>query len=273
MASTVPEWAVRALAAFAPAPGFNQEQPDPEVLKRHGEFCDKIKRRWLELEIEFIPALNGLTDTGKQLVFEQAIYAAKYQSNQDLKGLREAKKKLDDINEKIRDKAIELSELLAVRDQLRNDFQITDGVPSLFDLIGCASERYPAWSAVSQKEIQDFRRFILTRCQSRPKPGISDLLECLAMNIEPASKTVNDPVIYSQKSQADRIRAILLGTRSLAKQSLDEHGINKTFSLPASAVAALVNVVFDLHDAELVDANTVRQRRQKANKGTCYDFG
>lgn len=268
--AAVPDWANKAMESFAPIPGCNCEKPDETASKLHFAFCATLKSRWLELDRELLPDLKCLTDVGKQLVLEQAIYAAKYQSNSDLKKLREAKDELSRLNSKIQDKAIELCELLDLREQLQFDFAISDGVPSLFESIERAAERYPEWNSVSSNEI---RAFMSTRTQSRPKPSMNDLLACFAMGITDEVASPDDPLIFSQKSQAGRIRAVLFGTRSLARKSLDEHGITSAFRLSDAAIAALVNVVYDLADDDLVNANAVKSRRQEANKKTGYDFG
>lgn len=237
-----------------------------EVIADFGEAkVSQWRKRWTELT-GFLKEIDRLPDAGKKIVFERAVYVGIYPANETP---REATSQLENINSKILASLTEAIRLMKQRRQLKEDHHISDRMTDLFDALSAAIKEYPDWAYVAQDEVSSFLRM---RGQSRPRPGMVDLLESYVCLSDTSAYCEHDPVIRaSQKTDADPIRHMLHQMGLLNQECLGHLGIGEDFRLTDAVIADLINLAFDRSEGNCVGGNAVKRRRQASLKDG-YDY-
>lgn len=248
----IPDWAARALYLLAPT---SDDQDSPAWIE-HAALEARVTGRWLELQEEFVPTLSKLDDTGKTAVFEAALWVARHHSvewrDQARSDWRSAKSYGKHLGEALSD----LVDALDKIDALEGAGKVRLPVPTIFDVIERAAERFPEWEMVAQ---QDLRRFLSHRTQSRPKPALRHFAQAALdlWNDRPTPEW-RDPSYHAletrKRSLQDFSRMIDQVTRG---ETLGCPSVPDEFTLSSPAIAVLVRVTFDL-DSDAFDPSGVR---------------
>lgn len=137
----LPDWALRALAHFKPQNTFRSDGPDPQRLRQWEAFSERFTRRWAELEPEkwHVPDehpqyghlrrtyLYPPQDYVRQCILECAIESAwEMGANKSPADVVAAVREMDSLNDQISASAAALATLFRQRDQLRNDYGLSD---------------------------------------------------------------------------------------------------------------------------------------------------
>lgn len=101
----LPPWVESALDTFAPAPPRNETEPNKEALARHKALCDRVRKCWRDFASDFVSDIAELSDIGKQIVFEQVLWAVKWCNPASTNALREAGAELVRLNGRAIDQA------------------------------------------------------------------------------------------------------------------------------------------------------------------------
>jgi hypothetical protein len=250
----LPEWAAAALDRMAPSLALGADAPDPDAGAAYQEIRRRLCAHWRELELDFVPDVAELPDTGKRVILEQAIYAAKYWGGGQGRRLREAARELSALNQKIIASARELSHLLRQRSTLHEEFDLHDEMAGLVDVLDQASRPFPHWRNACA--IDELLRAV--RSTSQAAPSVVDLVAAFAeASIEQTSSRWLDDVLTTQKSSADGLRALLDSLRELHHPA-----IPTGFRLSDRAVAALATHVLGV-EATADRIKTLRHRSRK----------
>lgn len=141
---SLPPWAARALDHFKPLPGFRDTEPDPARLRQWDGFRARFETRWHELAPdqwkvpEDHPAYEWLrfnythppAEYVRQCILETAIECAwEMGANQRPGAVIAAVKELDSLNDQISQAAASLASLFRQRDQLREQYSLSDSSP------------------------------------------------------------------------------------------------------------------------------------------------
>lgn len=198
----LPPWAVRALDNFKPLPGFRDNEPDPARLRQWEGLRARFEKRWHELAPdqwkvpEDHPDYEWLrfkytyppADYVRQCILEAAIECAwEMGANKRPAAVIAAVKELDVLHEQITQAAGGLASLFRQRDQLLEDYSLSDlsldsetneldafRLAGLLELVfskhrfRTASYRYKAGLDVLYDALSS---------RGRPAPTIADLLD------------------------------------------------------------------------------------------------
>lgn len=202
----IPDWAERALEHFRPKPAYGEDEPDPGRKKQWEGFSNRFRQRWKDLSAEDwnVPTdhrsyawlrreyLYPPEDYVRQCILECAIECAwELGAGKDPESVIEAVRELDGLNEKISGAAAGLAALFRQRQQLLDDYQLSDrfdgeeeGSPDPFKLLGAmeitlSSSRFRSGSFYNRDALQAF--FAAMRSSgSMPPAQWPDLLDQVA---------------------------------------------------------------------------------------------
>ncbi len=248
--ASLPEWAREALArAGAPLPGETDAEGQPYTRANWCAegFAQRIAGRWLEIERDVLPALEHLSDAAKCCFFEMVFLRGINVAADTPRKARGAVHLLGATRRAIADKAVEMAELLRKQAAIREDGLAECDVPDLYELLEEAAADYPDWAMVADAAMERF--LTVATHQSRPGPGLDDVLLALARRLEDSPlPQVTEPAFYNrQVSQADFVRLLLGVVDGLPRWGV---GVSAGFALSDSAVATLVSVAFDLPEGQ-----------------------
>ena len=203
---SLPPWALRALDAFKPEPGFRDTEPDPARLRQWEGFRTRFETRWNELAPdkwkvpELHPGYGWLlvnhayppTEYVRQCILESAIECAwEMGANKRPAAVIAAVKELDTLNEQITQEAANLASLFRQREQLREDFSLSDSgpdaessEPDAFRLAGLlelvfSSHRFRTASYRNKGHLDALYDSLSS--SGRPAPTIADLLDQISL--------------------------------------------------------------------------------------------
>lgn len=263
MSEPLPGWARAALDAYAPLPGLNETQPNEEAVKRHQLLFLRVEKDWLVWSAPFLKCIRPLSETGKQIVLESALWVAKYHRLNFGEHARVQMNELRILHDKISLAADELARLLGERDDLVGKGNVNDNMPHMEDLIEQAAKFYPDWAMVAKNDIDHMRRFLInSRTQSRPGPTPLDLAMVLARPYEARYSNEAADAVVRRNSGADIARLMIHATSNIHHPDVLEK-----FSLSDAAIAALCNALYGVEDFSAANLKTMRARDRARKNG------
>ncbi|MDS4027634.1 MAG: hypothetical protein RKO25_11715 [Candidatus Contendobacter sp.] len=226
---------------------------------------ERLKNSWHDIKLDVLPGLNALSDVGKQLVFEQALWVPIYFNEHACGEMRKACSEIQDLNQSIVECTTKLIDLLSRLDELTEEFGLPPDVPNIWRTLEKAAAHYPTWHSVSKAHggMNDFLR--VATGQSLIGPGWIDLLDEFINASGDVIESEQMEIISSRKRTADFSRAMLqqLGYLNYVK----EH-IPTNFKLTDQAIATLVNVLGELDPLATSDGiKMLRSRIKKKYNG------
>src|SRR2546426_8851043 len=251
-----PEWARQALASFEPVPAFGATAVNSAGIARQRALVAQVREAWPALCKIVVPEFHRLSDDDlvRQRVFESVLCLLKYcGTNAHYVERRKAQHEADRLAQVIAAKAGELADLLYQRSDLTEREGLVDEIPDLFDSLESwyadaeQNPEYAAWASVADNCFRQF--LIIARTQSRPGPGLAELLQVVAER-----PRFDDRAPQSRKATSD-LRRALLGR--LDPANLAVLGAPADFRFADAAIADLLTVLF----AEATDADDVRKLR------------
>lgn len=198
----LPDWAERALQHFKPLPAYRGDLPNPERLINWEAFNSRFKRRWSDLDSDNwrVPAAHPSyvhlqrlfsfppAECVKQCILECAVESAwELGAGKHPSKVVANLKKLDVLNHKISKMAGDLADLFRDRQQVIDEYLLTDrrigfeeDAPDPFELFGALELSLTRpdlsdWAFVASAETGAF--FDMAATQSRPKPSWDLLLD------------------------------------------------------------------------------------------------
>lgn len=199
---SLPPWAVRALDHFKPTPGFRDTEPDPARLRQWEGFRARFEMRWFELAPnqwnvpEHHPAYEWLqhnhthppAEYVRESILEVAIECAwEMGANKQPAAVIAAVKELDSLHDQITQAAAVLASLFRQRDQLCEEYSLSDSSPDAENSAPDAFRLAGLLELVFRK--QHFRTasyrhktglealYVALSSRGKPAPTIADLLD------------------------------------------------------------------------------------------------
>ncbi|GAB4352038.1 MAG: hypothetical protein Kow0060_01670 [Methylohalobius crimeensis] len=154
----LPQWAVRAIDSMEPTASEKQT------------VTESLTKNWAIIQAEFLPAIESLTDLGKQVMFDGVVYLALEWMESDAKKAREALTEQARLERQIIKKASELAKILDQHEQLQEayGYLIPTNFPTFRECVRRSSS--PAWWMVGGRDAFQ---------QSRTGPRLADILEII----------------------------------------------------------------------------------------------
>ena len=221
--------------------------PGPELRRR-------VEAGLAILTGEVAPAIETLSEQGRQAIFAQAVWAGKYWQVPSTRRAREAVAEAKRLQGEIRAEAAALAGKLRLYSQLCEGYGVAPGLPDFAECLQLVAQdqRFAAWAMIA--EVADAA--LVTRATSQAVPGMGDLIECLTQAPdESLEQMALRSAIWSRKSAVDPQRVMLEALALVAGHPEVPPG----FRLPDAAVAALVYVIFGVD----CSANTVKMARHR----------
>lgn len=257
MSKSIPDWAVAALTAFEPCPGLNESEPNKEAVDRHILLCKRVEQGWPQIAKPFSRCVKSLSETGKQIVLEQALWVAKYHQLNFGEIARSQMGEMLVLHDKISIAADVLAGLLRERDELASKGHVKDNMPDMEELIEQAAKFYPDWAMVAE---DDMSRFLInSRTQSRPGPTPLDFVMCMARPYEAYySNAAANITLLRNAAYADIVRLMIEATSCIVHPEVPDK-----FSLSDPAIEALCNALYGVNDFSADNIKTMRARDRR----------
>lgn len=229
----------------------------------------RLVRRWREIEMDVLPAMNGLDDIEKTWVLDCVLYAGKYWQKPDTERHRKAWALANDELYKVAEEADNLATRLnALRDMAEKNNLLLNlpMLPELIEETAKAEPGYADWLHV-MKTYGHFDDFFRTwNTQSRSDPDLAMLLQDLALRIFYRGYGVDSltgDALNSRERTTDSVRILLKQLGENLAYPLRMRG----FTLPDQAIATLASILFDLDPPPTADAiKQQRKRKRMSNR-------
>ena len=238
--------------------------------KRHRSDYAVIKRlieRYSELEPHVMLMYRTLTIPQMNRFIGLVIDAVALGNEREVEEVRTVPKELKAINDKISKLAFELAEQLDKRTQLHESTSFTSNTHyALFKLIEDKGQS----NYMFENHLKESLRNTVRPYDLRYYPTISQIVTRLGVDAQNASIETSSELDLiltrtERSSSADQIRAILR-TIQFSKENDGDYcdfKIPDGFELSNQAIAAFVNVTFDIPFDKLVDDLQVRNAKRK----------
>lgn len=214
---------------------------------------------------EIYPALNRDGIAWKHAI-DASLYAATYWRSQDIAKCRAGREELEELRAQISRQAAGLADLFERRDELYNHSGFgADTHYSILEVIDEAAECNGHYQGWVREPLQKLGRFDL-----KYWPTLSECLRVIGTNagqaqIEPNNRLTGAATNSSRPSKADSVRALLESFNNHRGSSLGH--IPPSFEFTSSALADLVNVLFEIPPDSPVTEEYVKTERHRAKRG------
>jgi len=269
----IPEWAEAAFRETAPKAISPTASDDAE--ERHNELVARIRKRWSDLELRFIPCLEGQTDSAKQVIFERALYVAR-RFDRDYSAARakardtppttfsillERKKELERLRKTLANPLKQLSETLFRIEEIQElEPSLSLDMPDLWQLIETTSARFLPWEAGARGSLEPLLRY--ARSTDQDGPDLADLLDAFREMVPDSIEFEHERIIRSEADKKNKIQAMVIALSRLIERDSEHlpstYQMSETIHITDQAVADLVSVLFDFDDVS--DVKTIRNR-------------
>lgn len=258
------------------------------ALTRHKEFClsseihpgwPKIVDRMIEHRDELKEAYCAIyrevdeNENSAGVFFNAVLCATNARNPEKLSNFRDAKKKLSEINEKIAERAHDLSSLLSEREDLYNSQPVYSSthhhILILVEKAACGNYLFESW-------VSDKLKAIRQEFDTRYLPSMSDVISEIGRDAAQATPEFSGPVtsaalIGSRPSKADFFRTLNARIRNCVQMPEEGTGTKMGnlplgFHLSDETWASLMNVLLDLDPDEIVDAAYIKRTRQRTRE-------
>lgn len=225
--------------------------------------CAATIERWSEIKRDVLPHLESLADAQKGYVLRIAMGNYSDYGGEITKEVRQQLRRLKEVNEGIRKHAKAMAKLLRTRKEIKEKAHVSDRQPDLWELIEASAKNYPVWEHVAHDKMQDFyikrQEFLrIATDQSAQGPDLEDVLDGWE-EYWGEEYSLGSALHTRQAGPSDYVRLILAKLEKYKRAAI----IPSSFDLPDSALATLVNVVFNLSAEGALTEDAVRKNRAR----------
>lgn len=246
----LPQWAIDGLRAHAPIAGA-----DAGSYRQFSELSARIEADAAIVTGEVARELDALSDDGKRVIFEQAIFAAKYLHPPTTLRIREAAVEKERLEGVVREKAAELASLVRQLRGLQEEFGLPGALPMRLGEYVTELEddpRYFAWARFAAVKAMSRE----TRNTSQPTPSLEDMLDILSR----VSYETEEPLggaVSARRSDGDPVRVMLMALNN----ARGHPSLPQDFEPSDRCISALVRLAFGVE--RTVDAVKMTRLRNR----------
>lgn len=249
------------------------------ALQRQKAYCleHEIFPSWPGLVDQFLARRSELSDAYDNIFesvrgctlaadefFDAILCAANVWGPDDISTMRQAKKRLEQINSRMSDVASELSELLCERDDIQNQhpFGANTHYHVIDLIIEAAKDNY-----LFQSWVQEDLKSRTSQFDMKYWPSIAQTIDVIAEDAAQAEIAVHGSVSAaalrsSRPSKADFCRALMARVGNCARANGGY--LPDSFHLKDESWASLVNCVLNLDPDNIVDGAYMKRLRQRS---------
>jgi hypothetical protein len=235
------------------------------ILPSENTVADRLLVRRLELTDAYAELHEKLDPhpSALQVFLDLLLSTAAFWNPEANAEARDARERLEGLNEEIAEKAADLARLLDKRTDLHNSsgFYSSTHYHPLNLVEQAAADNYLYKSHI-KKPLAALRG----QYDLKYWPSISECLVVLSRDAEGAVVQASDPLTEAatrgqRKSLSDFVRALFA---SIEENSFRNHGfLTRSFRLSDASLASLVNCALDLGPDKIVDAAYIKRLRQR----------
>jgi len=241
------------------------------ILPSETAIIDRLLERRIELVEAYAEVHSKLNNRehGISTILGIIVNAAAFWNPDRMSKARNARDRLETVNQKIAEKAAELADLLEERSELHNSSGFaSDTHYHIGDVIGAASASDGHFLLYLKPELEA----LCYRFDLKYWPRLSAIMEVIARDAEDAEIEATDPLTAAgttgaRASRADFFKALFANIEE--NGALNYGHLPRRFQLSDKTLASFANCALDLGPDDLVDDAYVKRLRQRTRDARC----
>jgi len=227
--------------------------------------------RSLELQGAFAELFDAMEPMQWQAYMDVVLFTAAFWNPRETKKMRDARKRLEEINTLVKVQALQLEQLLGERTELCNEHSFFSGTAyHVNDLIERASSNNGLYASFLKPELAKLR----SQYDLKYWPNIEEIVgeigrDAADAKVEAALEITKEAISSRIASRRDFIRAFFTAIDEQKGSTFRD--IPKSFNLTDESLAAIICCALDLADNDLIDAAYVKRMRQTEREKTTLD--
>lgn len=234
------------------------------ISKRN--IMDRLLARSLELKTTFDELSDGMEPMQWRAYLDVVLFTAAFWNPDETQKMRDARRRLEEINDQIASRSKELATLLGERSTLCNDYSFNaDNAYHVCDLIDRASGENGIYSLHLKPELDKLRSQYDLKYWPKPQDVVNEIgLDAEDSKVEAVMEITQKAIGSRKASLRDFVRAFF---EAIDEQRGDTfRDIPRGFNLTDESMAALFCCALDLSDDNLIDASYIKGVRQTERK-------